>query len=73
MRSLHPGVITMALNNALWSREEELILSKILSVRFRVSQVKSSFSTVLSGMAEGPGKGRLFLAQIRCSFSRMKT
>lgn len=31
MRSLHPGVITMALNNALWSREEELILSKILS------------------------------------------
>ena len=32
MRSLPPGVITMALNNALWSREEEIVLAKILSV-----------------------------------------
>lgn len=32
MRSLHPGVVTMALNNALWSSEEEDTLAKIPSV-----------------------------------------
>ena len=32
MRSLHPGVVTMALNNALWSQEEEAVLAKIPSV-----------------------------------------
>lgn len=32
MRGLHPGVITMALNNALWSQEEEAVLAKIPSV-----------------------------------------
>ena len=34
IRGLHPGVVTMALNNALWSQEEEAYLSKIPSVRF---------------------------------------
>ena len=29
MRSLNPGVVTMALNNALWSREEEAVLARI--------------------------------------------
>lgn len=32
MKSLHPGVVTMALNNALWSQEEEAVLAKIPSV-----------------------------------------
>ncbi len=32
MRGLHPGVVTMALNNALWSQEEEVVLAKIPSV-----------------------------------------
>lgn len=32
IRSLHPGVVTMALNNALWSQEEEVYLAKIPSV-----------------------------------------
>ena len=32
MRALHPGVVTMALNNALWSQEEEYTLAKIPSV-----------------------------------------
>ena len=32
MRALHPGVVTMALNNALWSQEEETVLAKIPSV-----------------------------------------
>ena len=32
IRSLHPGVVTMALNNALWSQDEEICLSKIPSV-----------------------------------------
>ncbi len=32
MRGLHPGVVTMALNNALWSQEEEAVLAKIPSV-----------------------------------------
>ena len=32
MRSLHPGVVTMALNNALWSQEEEAVLAQIPSV-----------------------------------------
>lgn len=31
MRGLHPGVVTMALNNALWSQEEEAVLAKIPS------------------------------------------
>lgn len=34
IRGLHPGVVTMALNNALWSQEEEAYLSKIPSVRY---------------------------------------
>lgn len=36
IRGLHPGVVTMALNNALWSQEEEAYLSKIPSVRFYI-------------------------------------
>lgn len=32
IRALHPGVVTMALNNALWSQEEEQLLAKITSV-----------------------------------------
>ena len=32
MKALHPGVVTMALNNALWSQEEEAVLAKIPSV-----------------------------------------
>eukprot|EP00731_Ephydatia_muelleri_P019900 Em0012g725a len=31
MKALHPGVVTMALNNALWSQEEEAVLAKIPS------------------------------------------
>ena len=33
MKALHPGVVTMALNNALWSQEEEAVLAKIPSVQ----------------------------------------
>ena len=29
MQGLHPGVVTMALNNALWSQEEEAVLARI--------------------------------------------
>lgn len=29
MKALHPGVVTMALNNALWSQEEEAVLARI--------------------------------------------
>ena len=32
MRALPPGVVTMALNNALWSVEEEAVLARIPSV-----------------------------------------
>ena len=32
MRALSPGVVTMALNNALWSVEEEAVLARIPSV-----------------------------------------
>lgn len=32
MRGLHPGVVTMALNNALWSQEEEAVLARIPNV-----------------------------------------
>lgn len=32
MRTLPPGVVTMALNNALWSVEEEAVLARIPSV-----------------------------------------
>ena len=31
-RGLHPGVVTMTMNNALWSLEEETLLAKIPSV-----------------------------------------
>lgn len=34
MRSLHPGVVTMALNNALWSQEEEAVLARIPTVSY---------------------------------------
>jgi len=33
IQGLHPGVVTMALNNALWSQEEEAVLAKIPPVR----------------------------------------
>ena len=33
MQGLHPGVVTMALNNALWSQEEEAVLARIPPVR----------------------------------------
>ena len=32
MKALHPGVVTMALNNALWSQEEEAVLARIPTV-----------------------------------------
>ena len=32
MRALPPGVVTMALNNALWSVEEEAVLARTPSV-----------------------------------------
>ena len=44
MRSLHPGVVTMALNNALWSQEEEAVLAKIPSVSQYVNTVQPQLS-----------------------------
>ena len=32
IRGVHPGVVTMALNNSLWSQEEEALLNRIPSV-----------------------------------------
>ena len=53
MRSLHPGVVTMALNNALWSQEEEVVLAKIPSVSLSLEAVINGHHIVLILFALG--------------------
>ena len=42
MRTLPPGVVTMALNNALWSVEEEAVVARIPSVSLQQLQQHSA-------------------------------
>ncbi len=55
MRGLHPGVVTMALNNALWSQEEEAVLARIPTVRGGSGEGRNRERG--EGGREGNGKG----------------
>lgn len=48
IRGVHPGVVTMALNNCLWSVEEEALLARIASVSCVRGAVAPATPTPLS-------------------------